>query len=113
MTGQIGEEMLVAYVDGELDREAARRVEATLIGDADARQYVRELRESAALLQGAFHGKPETPVPARMLATIDRAVASRRRRPQWRMPMALAASLATVAIGLSSGYVLSEFRVRQ
>src|SRR5471030_1173056 len=113
MTGRIGDELLVAYVDGELDGEAARQVEAPLVTDAGARQCVRELREGAALLQGAFHGKPETPIPDRLLATVARAVASSRRRSHWRVPMALAASVATLAIGLSSGYVLSEFRVRQ
>jgi anti-sigma factor RsiW len=113
MTARIDEELLVAYVDGELDAEAARQVEAALVNDADARRCVRELRESASLLQGAFHGKPETPIPSRLLATIDRAVANGRRRSSWRVPTALAASVAILAVGLSSGYVLSEFRVRE
>jgi surface antigen len=113
MTPQISEELLVAYVDGELDAASARQVEAALATDAEARQCVRELRESAALLRGAFQGKPETPIPGRLLATIAGAVENGRHQSRRRVPMALAASLAAVAMGLSSGYVLSEFRVRQ
>jgi hypothetical protein len=113
MTGRVNEELLVAYVDGELDAEATRQVEAALVTDAGARQCVRELRESAALLRGAFHGKPETPIPDRLFAVIAGAAQDERRRPRWRVPTALAASLAALAIGLSTGYFFSEFLVRQ
>jgi surface antigen len=126
VSGPIDEALLVAYVDGELDAEAARAVEALLAVDPDARQCVRELRESAALLLGAFRDKPATPVPDRLVAMIDDAVSKRRAplrlllgrgsreaRPRWRVPMALAASAAMLAIGLSGGYVYSELRVQQ
>src|SRR5712692_8878352 len=44
MTSQIGEELLVAYVDGELDAAAVRQVEAALATDADARQSCGKVR---------------------------------------------------------------------
>jgi surface antigen len=126
MSGPIDEGLLVAYVDGELDGEATRAVEALLAADPDARQCVRELRESAALLLGAFRDKPATPVPDRLVALINDAVStqraplrfvprrfSREARQHWRVPMALAASVAMLAVGLSGGYVYSELRVRQ
>ena len=117
MSGHIDEALLVAYVDGELDAAATRAVEARLVADPDARQCVRELRESAALLRGAFRDKPATPVPDRLVAIIDGAVSTRRSPPRFtmrrRVPTALAASLAVLAIGLSSGYVISELRVQQ
>jgi surface antigen len=126
MSGPIDEGLLVAYVDGELDAEQTRAVEALLAVDADARRCVRELRESAALVLGAFRDKPGTPVPERLFATINDAV-SRQRAPlrllsggrpraarhHWRVPMAMAASVAMLAIGLSGGYVYSELRVQQ
>jgi surface antigen len=126
MSEQIDEALLVAYVDGELDTEATRVVEAMLDTNAGARQYVSELRESAALLRGAFHDKPTMPIPNRLVEIINGAVttpqalrrlvpprwiwAERRRR---RMPTALAASLAALAIGVSSGYLFSELRVQK
>jgi surface antigen len=126
MNGAIDEGLLVAYVDGELDAEQTRAVEALLVVDTDARRCVRELRESAALVLGAFRDKPGTPVPDRMVAMINDAVAKQRAplrlissrrthgpRLHWRVPMALAASVAMLAIGLSGGYVYSELRVQQ
>jgi hypothetical protein len=120
MNRPIDEELLVAYVDGELDAEATRAVETLLAVDPDARQCVREMRESAALLLGAFRDKPATPVPDRLVAIINDAASTRRAplplvpRPlRWRMPLALAASLATLAIGLSGGYLFSELRVQE
>ena len=74
MSEQIDEALLVAYVDGELDTEATRVVEAMLDTNAGARQYVSELRESAALLRGAFHDKPTTPIPNRLVEIINGAV---------------------------------------
>jgi surface antigen len=69
------------------------------------------------LLRGAFRDKPATPVPDRLVVIIDGAVSTRRSPPRFtmrrRVPMALAASLAALAIGLSSGYFISELRVQQ
>src|SRR5260221_7731079 len=120
MREQIDEALLVAYVDGELDTEATRVVEAMLDTNAGARQYVSELRESAALLRGAFHDKPTTPIPNRLVEIINGAgttpqalrrpdpprwIWAERRRPP--MPTSLAASHAAAAICASSGHLFS------
>ena len=44
---------LMAYVDGELDAEGVREVEALLATDAEARLTVAKFRETAALLRAA------------------------------------------------------------
>ena len=58
--------LLVAYVDGELDREAALNVEAVLATDSHASQTVEMFRETAALLRDAFSDRfcaRKCPVP--------------------------------------------------
>ncbi len=44
---------LMAYVDGELDAEEAREVEALIAADPEARRTVAKFREAAALLRAA------------------------------------------------------------
>ena len=55
MTERIDLETLVSYVDGQLDERETGRVEAALAQDAEARETVRGLRESAELLRSAFN----------------------------------------------------------
>ena len=46
--------VLFAYVDGELDEEQRRLVEALLARDPDVRQRVAQIRELNALLKAAY-----------------------------------------------------------
>jgi anti-sigma factor RsiW len=89
--------LLVAYVDGELDPEAALRVQPLLATDARALQRVKMFRETAALLRDAcadhfFAGKGPVPGPPRRPAL-------RQRRHGW----AIATSLAAVILGFGGG----------
>lgn len=54
MRPQIDDTLLTAYALGELDAVERARVDAHLATDADARRFVAEVRESAALLTGEF-----------------------------------------------------------
>ncbi len=116
MTQFIDPEFLVAYVDGQLDQSETARVEAALAGDSEARETVRRLRESAELLRSAFNEPLNAPVPARVLQAIQATSAERASRSgPWRSPwpVALAASLAMLIVGLGGGFLLVDYRVEQ
>lgn len=124
MSTIISEETLVAYVDGQLDLQEMVRVDEALAGDAAARATVRGLREGAALLRAAFNEPLREPVPSRVLESIDRVMAETAAAPAdapaphraasfgpW--PMAIAASIAAIAIGLGGVNFLANQRVGQ
>jgi hypothetical protein len=117
------EATLVAYVDGELDAAASRRVEALLTQDAGARAKVELMRKSARALRGAYDEAMSAPLPASLAALVaekrrqggaaahaDAKVAAwRRRTPTHERPgfvwrwLPLAASLLLLAIGFAGG----------
>jgi surface antigen len=125
MTGGMDFEILMAYADGELDAEGIRRVEAHLARDAGAAKTVRELREGAALARGAYQGPLREKAPEALKARIDamldaaaedkRVVAfpPRARLAQWatRVPVALAASVAALAVGFLIIYQVLDWRL--
>lgn len=123
MTTTLNDEILVAYVDGQLDARETAEVEALLLDDPEARDKVRDLRQGAALLRGAFNESLTQPVPERVLRTVDSLFAEqagRRREPargeraeQWPWRMAWAASLAALMVGVGTGYLASSYRVEQ
>lgn len=59
----LDEGTLIAYVDGELDTQTAREVEATLSGNENARKYVEHLRALSALTRIAFNDTLHEAVP--------------------------------------------------
>lgn len=66
----LDESTLIAYVDGELDTQTVREVEASLAQDEEARQYVEHLRELAALTRVAFNDVMHDPVPQSLKDTV-------------------------------------------
>lgn len=108
---------LIAYADGEIDAQQVSEVEERLAQDSEAREFVRELREGSALLRAAFNAPLHEPLPSSLHEAIDREFAARRTQATpiksqsgW-LPMALAASLAAIVIGLSSAYFLADRQV--
>lgn len=72
----LDEGTLIAYVDGELDTQTIREVEAALAADPKARQYVEHLRALSALTRVAFNDTLHEAVPqglkeAAMGRTVD------------------------------------------
>jgi hypothetical protein len=110
----LDQDLLVAYVDGELEPEQRAAVEAALLHDAEAWEAVRLLRLSGEAAARAFADVVDEPVPARLIAAAaDRSKiadgAGRRPKVRWtsgRWAVPLAASLAALAIGLGAGYGL-------
>ena len=114
MTERIDLETLVSYVDGQLDERETGRVEAALAQDAEARETVRGLRESAELLRSAFNEPLIAPVPTRVLESINRAAVDRTAGGRhWSWPAALAASLAMLFVGFGGGLMMVDLRVEQ
>lgn len=68
---------LVRYVDGELDAEAARAVEAAAASNPSIRAMIRNLSEGAALLRAAFiepmHGTGDDNLTTRIAARLEAA----------------------------------------
>ena len=114
---KLSDELLVAYVDGELAPERAAEVAAALADDADARQSVEVFRQSAEAATDAYDEVASQPLPDRLLKTIgapgtagDAVVdLTSRRRParEWRAALPLAASIALI-VGLGAGYQLAR-----
>jgi anti-sigma factor RsiW len=107
--------MLVAYVDGELDPETAHRVEALLASDAEASQRVEIFRETAMLLRAAcderfyddknFYGDDE------FASVATRRAGSRRRHYGSAVVASFAAAVARLG-GAKSGGRVSALRDR-
>ena len=108
---QLNDSTLVAYVDGELDAELAREVEAALIFDPEALSRVQVFRETSELLQAAIGGSAREAMPPALMKApqVSKHKASRSRR--WRIALPLAASLAAVTIGLG-GYMAGVYRTQ-
>ena len=89
-TGSALDEQLVAYLDGELDAESGRRIEALLASDAEVRRRLQSLERTWDLLDeldAAPVGEPFTQTTLEMVAVAahedverERAEAPRRRR---------------------------------
>lgn len=105
----ISDEILMAYVDGELDAAACAEVDAALAGDAALRAKLEAQQKLRARLSAAFDGALAERVPARLsvAAEAPRAevvdfAARRARRWSARDWGAMAASLAAgVVLGVA------------
>lgn len=108
------ESMLVAYVDNQLEPAQMAAVEEVIREDPEARTIVAVLRRSGAAVKTAFDRPLDEPVPARLLAAVGAEgpaiesnivpLRARRRIVDRATIMALAASLAALAIGFGAGY---------
>lgn len=95
------ETTLMAYVDGQLDAETARAIDAALANDTEAQALVAHLRLGATAVAGAFDGSLRQPVPPPLLRTAmagTRQKVSVARSAWWRV----AAALAVVTIGITA-----------
>lgn len=99
MTSPVGDDDLMAWIDGRLSPERREAVEACLAVHPDVRARLIRQAEQAGALSAAFGPIAAEPIPAQMrVATIR----ERRRRPDWRP--AIAASLL-LGLGYGGGWV--------
>lgn len=117
------DEILMAYVDDELDIEMAKAVDAAVLSDSDVAKRVRLFSETRARLGALSDATPLDPVPdalmARISATLDAARAEEEKKvlpfrqvrdvknQSWQ-PLALAASVA-LAVGFGAGFGVQMF----
>ncbi len=95
---------LMAYVDGELDPEAVREVEALIAADPEARRLIEQFRETADLLraacaEGFYSGPPLQLRPRRrpILEAWDR--------------YANLAAVAVIALAIGCGLLIANWPV--
>jgi anti-sigma factor RsiW len=74
-------EDLVRYADGQLDRDAATRVEEHLAGSPEARAYVARVRLVTATLATDLMETPSAPAVRRVASMLPRRAAAA--RPAW------------------------------
>lgn len=112
MSDAASDELLVAYLDGELDEAGIARVEAWLERDPGSRHRLRALAEATTLVRDAFEDVLREPVPPRLLLAasapagaavvpfpLRRTMASRVRLSRWPGMAAAAAITAIVFLG--------------
>lgn len=112
----VSEEILMAYADGQLDREACAQVEAAMAADPLLARKVSQHRALRARLRAAFDHVLEEPVPERLIACVHTAptlqrrsnvIPFRRRRAPMRLPWAQAGILAaSLFLGIVVGQML-------
>jgi anti-sigma factor RsiW len=112
------DEVLVAYLDGELDERQRDEVEGWLDRDAGLRERVALLGESAALVKAAFDEDLREAVPERLIAAARGepvraetgnvvAFRSKAKPPihrRWWVTVPAAASVCGLVIGAGAGY---------
>lgn len=76
---EMSDEMLMAYVDGELAAEDAAAVERAIAGDATLKRRAADFRDTRMLARGALAETRAEPVPAALVAAV-RAAAERARQ---------------------------------
>ena len=112
----VEEEKFYAWLDGELAREEAAKVEAAVAADPELSRLAEEHRAMMAGLRSAFAEIDRLPVPERLtkaieqdgkLASLAEARSRRASRPApafWAQAAALA---ATLALGVFAGNLMS------
>lgn len=106
---KLTDEVLMAYVDGELDEVRAEEIRKAVDTDTDARHRLEKFKESAAMLQGVYDAPLQEAVPSRLINTvmnfktekaipapgpIERFLSFLGISPDWKPAYALVASLA-------------------
>ena len=108
------EEEFVAYLDGELDADASRRVEERLATDASVRQELHRLERSWQLLERLPRAEVDesfTQSTIEMLAVkaAEDLEKERAREPR-RQSRRLAAAAAVALIAIALGYTISRWQ---
>lgn len=101
------DEVLMAYVDGELDADAAAAVEAALAKDTALAARVARQRALRRAVHAAFEPVLEEPMPQRLLATARGTVLAPARARRWTW-FEWGAMAASVAIGVVLGAMLLD-----
>lgn len=105
----VTDEMLMAYVDGELDAAEAAAVALAAAGDATLAARIARHRQLSGAVKGAYADIAAEPAPERLAETVGNGkvvrlegVRARRATPAWGRWGTLAAGIAAgLAVGLN------------
>ena len=107
MKGQFDEITLSSYVDGELDPDSIREVEAFIENDASARKYVVNAIKTTARLRQNMNKVIHEEVPEHLIRTIlAQPKKDKRRFPAFQPLFRMAAALLLVLVGFGVGSFL-------
>ncbi len=102
---RLTDEVLSAYIDGELQPAEAARVALELTRDPEAFRRLNALRAGDAVIRDAFHWPM-----AGQSALAERFVAETERESAWRRPLSIAAFVATGVIFVSvAGFAAGQW----
>ena len=98
---------LSSYVDGELDPESMREVEAFLESDADARKYVVNAIRTTARLRESMNKVLYEEVPEHLI----NAILPRQKKEGWRSTVfqplfRMAAAIILILLGFGAGWLV-------
>jgi len=106
---KVDDTLLMSYVDGELDVATSREVEAVLLMQPHLAQQVQRMREDSALLRSAFnHALHDAPREAASEILGLRTGRQALHQRNWRIPLAMAASVLLLACGVLLGHGLGS-----
>jgi hypothetical protein len=98
---------LSSYVDGELDPESMREVEAFLESDSDARKYVMNAIRITARLRESMNKVLHEEVPEHLINTILPQQKKEGRRSTLFQPLfRMAAAIILILLGFGAGWLL-------
>lgn len=116
---KLPDEILMAYVDGELDEKETNDVRKAIKADPKVQKRVEIFTDSAAMLQGVYDAPLHEAVPKKLLKAIENSesgkpprklfdhIADFLRMPGWQPAYALMATFVLL-IGIGAGYLVSE-----
>ena len=106
---QVDDEMLMAFVDGELDEIASARIERQAAEDPELRGRIEAQRRLRSRIAAHYAPVAEEPVPDRFRALLESKVVdlstARPKRPVWNWHN-LGAIAASLVVGLFAGQFL-------
>ncbi len=102
---RLDDSTLVAYVDGELDAEREREVEAAMALNPEVKSRVQVFRQTSELLQAAIGESAREAMPPALIKAAQGSKHKASRSRRWRVALPLAASLAAFAVSLGGGYM--------
>jgi anti-sigma factor RsiW len=97
-TAEVSDEMLMAYVDGELGADEAAMIERAIAGDAGLRRRAADFRDTRLLARGAFADERAAPVPAALVAAVRAAAERAKAGAVAPAPTPAAASVSTTPL---------------
>jgi hypothetical protein len=104
---RFNEEVLSAYVDGEIDIATAEQVENVLESDPAARRYILEAVKTTVRLRATVNDTLRENIPERLLAAIGPETTTGARRWRRANPIfRIAAMLLLVVAGFGSGVLI-------